>query len=184
MTAVSVMPRAEYDWTVDDLESLPDDGLQYELIDGILIVSPAPVPRHQRAVIGLIILLHAACPADLEVLVSPIDYQPNRRTSVQPDVLVVSRAEVGPKNLTERLLLAVEVLSPSTRRKDLVLKHSVYADAAVASYWTVDPAEPSITCWDLVDGRYVEAGRAIGDEELSLERPFSVNLSPGALAAG
>jgi len=181
MTVVTVMPRQERDWTVDDLESLPVDGLQYELIDGILVVSPAPVPRHQRAVRAIFRLLDAGCPPDWEVFFAPLDYQPNRRTSVQPDVLVVARDEVGEKNLTQTLLLAVEVLSPSTRRKDLVLKHSVYADAGVASYWTVDPAEPSVTCWDLVDGRYVEVGRATGDESLTVDRPFPVTVEPTGL---
>lgn len=184
MTTMTVMPRQERDWTVDDLESLPDDGLQYELIDGILIVSPAPVPRHQRAARAIFRLLDAGCPPDWEVFFAPLDYQPTRRTSVQPDVLVVARSEVGEKNLTQTLLLAVEVLSPSTRRKDLVLKHSVYADAGVQSYWTVDPAEPSVICWDLVDGRYVEAGRVTGADELTPTRPFPVALVPARLAAG
>ncbi len=54
MSVVTVMPR-EGDWTVDDIDLLPDDGLQYELIDGILVVSPAPVPRHQRVVVRLLV---------------------------------------------------------------------------------------------------------------------------------
>lgn len=184
MTAVPVMPRAEYDWTVDDLEQLPDDGLQYELIDGILIVSPAPIPNHQRAARAIFLLLHAACPPDSEVFFAPVDFQPNRRTSVQPDVLVVRRADVGAKNLTLPFLLAVEVLSPSTRRKDLLLKHSVYAEAGVSSYWTVDPIAPSVTCWDLVDDAYVEAGRAAGDEALTVQRPYPVTLVPRDIARG
>ena len=47
MTTMTVMPRDHADWTVDDLDRLPDDGLQYELLDGILLVSPAPIVRHQ-----------------------------------------------------------------------------------------------------------------------------------------
>lgn len=49
MTVMAVMPRATDDWTVDDLEQLPDDGLQYELLDGILLVSPAPIPPANSA---------------------------------------------------------------------------------------------------------------------------------------
>ena len=49
MTAMPVMPHEVRDWTVDDLDLLPDDGLQYELLDGMLLVSPAPTRRHQRA---------------------------------------------------------------------------------------------------------------------------------------
>ena len=47
---MTVMPRGVADWTVDDLDALPGDGLRYELLDGILLVSPAPTRRHQRAV--------------------------------------------------------------------------------------------------------------------------------------
>ncbi len=94
MSVVTVMPR-EGDWTVDDIDLLPDDGLQYELIDGILVVSPAPVPRHQRVVVRLLVQLDLACPPELEVLVSPIDFRPDKTTSVQPDVVVVRRAQSG-----------------------------------------------------------------------------------------
>jgi hypothetical protein len=48
MTAMPVMPHEFRDWTVDDLDLLPDDGLQYELLDGLLLVSPSPTKRHQR----------------------------------------------------------------------------------------------------------------------------------------
>ena len=53
MTAMTVMPRDAVEWTVDDLDQLPDDGLRYELLDGMLLVSPAPTRRHQRAVLEL-----------------------------------------------------------------------------------------------------------------------------------
>src|SRR5215468_8804219 len=106
------------EWTVDDLEPLPDDGLRYELIDGILFVTPAPTYPHQVAVIGLILALGSACPADLQVVASPIDYQPNRRRSVQPDVAVVRLSDAPEKNLVKPPVLVVEVLLPSTRRYD------------------------------------------------------------------
>ena len=116
------MPRDSYDWTVDDLDQVPDDGLQYELLDGMLLVTPAPVPDHQRFARGVFRILDEACPYDrFEVFFAPIDWQPDLRTSLQPDVLVVAKDRIGAKNITEPLALAVEVLSPSTRRKDMVL---------------------------------------------------------------
>src|SRR5256885_10543297 len=102
------------EWTVDDLDALPDEGLQVELFDGVLVVSPAPVPAHQRAVGGLFVLLRGACPPELEVFVAPLDFRPNLKRSFQPDVLVARRDRVGPKNLVRPPVLAVEVLSPST----------------------------------------------------------------------
>lgn len=184
MVAMTVLPR-EGNWTVDDLDLLPDDGLQYELIDGLLVVNAAPLLLHQRVVVNLVFLLKVACPPHLEVYVAPVDFRPHRTTSVQPDVLVVRRDDLVRKdNITAPPLLVVEVLSPSTRRKDLVLKHSVYADAGVASYWTVDPNEPSVTCWELVEGRYVEAGRAQDSETVTVSQPYEVTLCPRDLIRG
>jgi len=176
-----VMPRESRDWTVEDLEQLPDDGLQYELVDGVLLVSPAPVVKHQIAVGEIYALLRAAGPEHLLALFAPVDWQPDGRTSLQPDVLVIRKENLGARNVTGPLTLAVEVLSPSTRRKDLVLKRSKYEDAGVSSYWVVDPDEPSVQALDLVDGRFQVVGEAKGDDRLDLLRPFPVSLVPSAL---
>lgn len=182
MEIMTVMPRESYDWTVDDLDRLPDDGLQYELLDGLLLVTPAPVSDHQRYVRGIFLVLNDACPADrYEVLFAPLDWRPDRRTSLQPDVLVIEPERAGVKNITEPLALAVEVLSPSTRRKDRVLKFSKYQDAGVRSYWIVDPAGPTVTAYDLRDGSYVEAGTATGDAELRVDLPYPVTIVPARL---
>jgi len=177
---MTAMPH-DYDWTVDDLDRLPDDGLQYELLDGLLLVTPAPIFGHQRVAARLFKVLDAACPADHEVLFAPLDWRPDNRTSLQPDLLVIREDQVEYKNITTPLQLAVEVLSPSTRRKDLVLKRSKYEDAGVLSYWVVDPVAPSIVGWDLVDGRYVDAGAATGGETVELHRPFPVQVTPSTL---
>jgi Uma2 family endonuclease len=181
MTSMAVMPRVSDDWTVDDLEHLPDDGLRYELLDGILLVTPAPMPIHQGVLGELYKRLDAACPRHLKVFVAPLDWQPDRRTSLQPDLLVVPRDDIGPKNVTRPLTLAVEVLSPSTRRKDQVLKFSKYADSNVASYWIVDPHEPSVVAYDLVAGSYLEVARAQGGEKFTVANPFPLRFRPGDL---
>jgi Uma2 family endonuclease len=178
--AQPVMSR-EHDWTVDDIDALPDDGLQYELLDGLLLVTPAPIVAHQRALTRLLIQLAESCPPHLEVFPAPLDWRPDLRTSLQPDVLIARSDQLEVKNITAPLVLAVEVLSPSTRRKDLVLKRSKYEEAGVESYWAVDPAAPSIVAWELVDGRYADAGSATGSETLTLHRPFPVTLIPSAL---
>jgi Uma2 family endonuclease len=184
MSAMPVMPHA-HDWTIDDLEHLPDDGLQYELLDGVLLVTPAPVVGHQRFAGGVFRLLDDACPDErFEVFFAPLGWQPDRHTSLQPDVLVIGSDQVGVKAITEPLALAVEVLSPSARRKDMILKRSKYEDAGVASYWLVDPDRPSVTAFDLHhDGRYVEVGTAVGDETLRLDRPYPVSITPAALGS-
>jgi Uma2 family endonuclease len=174
---VTVMPR-DHEWTVADLAHTPDDGLRYELVDGVLLVSPAPSNRHQIVVGELHVLLRAACPADARVMLAPTDYQPTQRRSLQPDLLVVHRADVGDEPISAPLLLAVEVLSPSTRSVDLLLKSGVYAESGVAAYWVVDPAAPSVRAWVLEDGRYVDAGAAEGTDVLALDRPFPVRVVP------
>jgi Uma2 family endonuclease len=177
------MPRAD-EWTVDDLERLPDDGLRYELIDGGLLVSAAPAPPHQRAVRGVFLALHQACPDDCEVFFAPLDYQPDRRNSLEPDVLVVRREDVGPTNVQRPPLLVVEVQSPSTRRRDLLLKRGVYEDFGVPSYWMVDPRVPSVVVCELVRGAYQEVSRIEDDDEVEVRLPYPVRLCAAALARG
>ena len=169
------------EWTVADLAGLPDDGLQYELLDGLLLVSPAPVPLHQRVLGNLYLALRAACPTSMEVFMAPLDWQPDLNTSLQPDLLVVRNEDVGTKNITAALVLAVEIVSPSTRRKDLLLKRSKYEEAGVSSFWTVDPDRPSYTAFELVNGGYRTEAEAVDDEILELTTPFPLQLSPGRL---
>ena len=182
MTVMAEIP-GDFNWTVEDLERLPDDGQRYELLDGVLLVSPAPVRRHQVTCFEVGKLLDAACPPELAVMVAPLDWRPDPRTSFQPDVLVIRNQGMSAKNVTEPLVLAVEVLSPSTRGRDLVEKRAKYESAGVASYWVIDPDVPRLLALELADGRYRVAGEASGDEQVRLERPFPVTVIPSALLA-
>ncbi len=155
MAAMTVLPR-DHEWTVADLELLPDDGLRYALVDGTLLVSAAPSKQHQRVLGNIFVILRAACPPDLEVFLAPTDYQPTDRRSLQPDLLVVARSDPGEKAVTTPLALAVEVLSPSSRSIDLVLKRELYEQAGVQAYWVVDPDDLTMRAWVLAEGRLVE----------------------------
>jgi len=173
---------ADFEWTHEDLDALPETHkVKYELVDGQLLVSSAPSREHQRVSRGLFRLLDAGCPPDLDVLYSPVDFRPTSRRSLEPDLLVFRRADAVGKAITTGLLLAVEVLSPSTRSVDLILKRALYEEAGVPSYWVVDPDEPSITAWELRDGAYVQAGRAVGGQSLELTAPYPVTIAPAAL---
>lgn len=175
MAVMTVLPR-DHVWTVDDLEALPDDGLRYELVDGTLLVSAAPSKLHQRAVGNLHVLLRAACPPELEVFLAPTDYQPTATRSFQPDLLVVSRQDPGDAAVTTPLVLAVEVLSPSSRSIDRVLKRELYEQAGVEQYWLVDPDEPSVTVWTRTGSGFGEPRRAVGDEVLELAAPLCTTV--------
>jgi Uma2 family endonuclease len=164
-----------------DLEAMPDDGHRYELIDGSLIVTPSPSPDHQGSLLELAVLLRLACPPEFKVYVAPFDVELAIDTIVQPDLLVTRRSDVTPRGIAVAPMLAVEILSPSTRRLDLMLKRSRYEAAGCESYWVVDPDEPSITAWELRDDAYVVAGEASGTESVHLELPFPVTIVPARL---
>jgi Uma2 family endonuclease len=173
-------------FTVADLEAMPDDGNRYELIDGMLIVSPAPGWSHQEMGGALFVLLRAACPRELRVLQAPFAVQTAFDSEVQPDVIVARYTDLTPKNLPVAPVLAVEVLSHSTRLHDWNSNKAYYERIGVASYWLLDPAEPgALTAFELDGaGAYREVGRAVGDEEFRVERPFPVTIAPARLLDG
>ncbi len=180
MGSMTTLPRGR-EFTRADLDAMPDDGHRYELIDGTLVVTPAPVARHQVIVLNLAISLKAACPDDMQVFVAPFDVALAVDTVVQPDVLVARRADLTERDLPAAPALAVEVLSAGTRRIDLTLKRSRYESAGCPSYWVVDPDEPSLTAWDLREGTYVAAGRATGQEQYVAAAPYPVSVTPARL---
>lgn len=180
MGTVTALPRGRA-LTRSDLEQLPDDGHRYELIDGTLIVTPAPSPRHQRAARRLCLLLEAGCPAGLEVMFAPLDVALDDHTVLQPDLLVAATSDFTDRDLPTAPLLAIEILSPSTRRVDLSLKPSRFESAGCPSYWVIDPDQPSLTAWELQDGKYVEVAHASGTEQVSLEAPYPVDIVPAEL---
>jgi Uma2 family endonuclease len=180
MGPVTTLPRGQA-FTRADLASMPDDGRRYELIDGALVVTPAPSLRHQTVVVNLLVVLQRVCPPDLQVLVAPFDVALTPHSVLQPDVLVARRTDFTPDDLPVPPLLAVEVLSPSSRRIDLTLKKSRYEAAGCPSYWVIDPDEPGLTAWELRDGSYVEVARAAADDVVSVASPYVVTFSPGQL---
>jgi Uma2 family endonuclease len=182
MTAVRTERGRPY--TYADLAAMPDDGRRYEIVDGVLLVTPAPRLSHQHVVLELAVLLRAHVPPGLQVVVAPYDVRLAEDTVLQPDVLVASLADLTERNLPAAPLLAVEVLSPSTRRVDMTLKRSRFEEAGVAAYWVVDPDAPRLVAWELRDGAYVEVADVSGDEVFAASVPFAVTVTPAALVPG
>jgi Uma2 family endonuclease len=182
MTAMSTslhLPRGP--WTADDLEQLPDDGLRYEVIDGMLLVSACPSVQHQRVARNLGRLLEDAAPDELEVFPLPLGVRSAVDREIQPDLVVVRREDATGRRLSGLPLLVVEVQSPSTRMVDLMLKRQVLQDAGVPSYWLVDPDDPSLTVLELSEGAYVEVARVSAGDAWTAERPFPVTVVPAEL---
>jgi Uma2 family endonuclease len=166
-------------FTVDDLEAMPDDGNRYELIDGMLLVSPAPDLKHQTVVGELYVVLRAACPQGMHALVAPFGVRPSRTTELQPDVLVGRMADFTDKYLPVGPVLAVEVFSPSSVINDLNNKKAAYQRLGVPSYWVIDPVEPALTAFELDDaGIYQLAAKVEGADAFEAQRPFPVRIVP------
>lgn len=170
----------------EDLAAMPDDGRRYELIDGTLIVSAAPSRLHQRAVFRVARLLDDACPQQFEVLIAPFDVVLADDSIVEPDVLVAHRKKLTDKCLQGAPELAVEVLSPSTRHIDLLLKRERFERAGCRSYWLVDPSiepeEARLAAWQLSAAkRYEQVADVTGAQEFQATLPYPVTVVPADL---
>ena len=133
----------------DDLAGMPDDGHRYELINGVLLVSPSPGLAHQRCVGNVFVALHGARQAGYEVLVAPFDVRLSRVTVVVPDVLVARSADLTPARLKTAPVLAVEVGSPSTALIDRAPSDwSTRPPACLRTGWSTPtgPVSPCCTC--------------------------------------
>ncbi len=160
------LPEFRNGWTLADLESLPEDGNRYELVDGCLLVTPGPTQRHQRSANALRRVLEPHLPPGWEAsteftLPFAID------TQRIPDLAVYrwpplepradDRSPVGPADVG----LILEVVSPSTRRTDRFAKPGEYADAGIAVYWRLE-TEPDLVLHTFVlDGSTYRAAAVI-----------------------
>ncbi len=139
-------------WTAAQAIALSDDGNRYEVLDGELIVMPPPSWAHQVAVQQMHLLLHPYVQEQALgwVMLSPSAVVLSERRLVQPDVFVVPRGEgAAPRDwsaITE-LLLAVEVLSPSTARRDRWQKRHMYQAFGTSEYWIIDTNARLVERW-------------------------------------
>jgi Uma2 family endonuclease len=160
--------------TYDDLLAMPDDGLRHEIIAGVLYVSPSPGTPHQFTVGKL----HQALANFLddhpvgEVYLAPFDVVFTKYDVVEPDLLFVRTERLSvitEKNVTGTPDLAIEVLSPSTRRLDLTLKRDLFEREGVGEYWVVDPVAGTVEVHRRVQSRLVPVGMlaSTGDDALT-----------------
>jgi Uma2 family endonuclease len=163
--------------TYEDYLTFPDDGRRHELIDGEHFVTPAPIPRHQLAVTELVLALGNWVEEDGTglVLPSPIDVVFDDTTVVQPDLLWISeerRSIVTETNVQGAPDLVVEVLSPTTRRTDEIIKRKLYGRFGVREYWIVDPELETIKLWRPDGERFVRAAELSLEDDAVLTSPL------------
>lgn len=151
------MPNTARRYTVQEVLAFPADGSRYELVHGELLVTPAPRSRHQHVVGEIYARLRgylADHPGIAMAWLSPADISWARDVLVEPDVFVVPTAEVSETWSTfQTLLLAVEVVSPSSARYDRVVKRRADQEHGVPTYWIVDPDAAMVEIWRPEDER-------------------------------
>jgi len=138
-------------YTVDQVRSFPEDGQRYELLDGFLLVTPAPTNLHQIVTTNLTVALHqAVTPSQKARIVSIGELEIGARTLLNPDILVypASYVPTTPWKRIRGWWLAVEVVSPSTRIYDRDFKREAYTNLGVEEVWLVDPESAIVEVWN------------------------------------
>lgn len=132
---------------------MPEDGRLYEAIGGDLYVTPAPKPRHGRIAVNL---LHALLrlleePGHGLLFTAPTGVEfPDTEEGVQPDILFIAKERldiIGENWISGAPDLVIEILSPSTAKRDRTLKLNLYQRQGVAEYWIVDPETETVEVW-------------------------------------
>jgi Uma2 family endonuclease len=161
-------------FTIEMLDDFPDDGNRYELLEGMLLVTPAPSLTHQIVVTRLAtILSHAVGVREKAHVVAVGALQRGDKTQLQPDILVFPAAFPPAKHwrTVQGWWLAVEVMSPSSRVYDRLVKRDAYLALGVEEYWVVDIRDRSIEVWK----------RGSAGSERAVK---SLSWRPSALGAG
>ncbi len=169
--AVSRHATGRGPFTYEDLLHTPDDGKRYEVLEGVLSVSPAPSVQHQRLVKRLQRLLMRAEEAGAgEWFPAPLDVVLSQHNVVEPDLLFVAQGRLGivtADNVQGAPDLVVEIISAGSRKRDVITKQHMYERHGVPFYWLVDPEEETLRVLELKDGAYGEpialkAGQQLG----------------------
>lgn len=177
MSAPMQMPEGKIILTYDDYVALPTDRNRYEILDGELSVTPAPIPKHQTASLNLGITIGGFVKQrDLgKLFTAPIDLILESTAVLQPDLVFISKERL--QIITQRAIegapdLVIEILSPSTGRNDRGSKAQIYARHQIPFYWIVDPERESIEIYRLYDGSYKLETTLAGNSPMAAP-PFS-----------
>ena len=151
--------KRQGEYTLDDYYAIPEER-RAELIDGVLYDLAAPSIIHQKILLLLSIQFYACTQThkgNCEVFLSPCDVQldMDNKTMVQPDLFLICRKyDLNARAFYGAPDLAVEILSSSTRSKDMLLKLNKYYHAGVREYWIVDPKNREVYTYDFTDDEF------------------------------
>ena len=189
---IMAMPALrEHRWTIEDVERLMDERAgstpRYELVDGELLVTPAPSGRHQRIVGALFVLIHefVSRTALGELRMGPGEVRLTADTRFEPDLFVIP--SIGGRrpranDPVTRLLLAIEVLSPGSARHDRITKRQFFQAIGVPEFWVVDGEAKAIEIWKPGDARALLIDDRLEWQPVSSAPVFDLDV--GAFFAG
>lgn len=167
--------------SADEYLSLGETDERYELIDGVVVMSPSPFLAHQRVVRELWFQIESFCRRNsgVECFVET-DVRFSASAVYRPDIVVYRSlaASTDPARLTTPPTLIVEVLLAGTKARDLVTKRDDYEKYAVDEYWTIDPEDGGVRCWERRGTRLIDrpiAGDLVTSRSLS---GLAVDLRP------
>lgn len=145
--------KKQGEYTIDDYYLIPEER-RFELIDGVLYEMLAPPTVHQDIAFYMHMTIYNHIrekKKPCKIYEAPVDVQLDcdNRTMIQPDVFVVcKRDKVQYSKIYGAPDFALEILSPSTRKKDMTLKLHKYQNAGVREYWIIDPAKKRLIKYD------------------------------------
>jgi Uma2 family endonuclease len=173
-------------WTIEEVDRLaeerPESSPRYELVDGELLVTPAPSTRHQRIILNLAVLLKAYVDTNRlgELRLGPGEARLTPDSRFEPDIFVVPAIDGRMPREADpvtRLSVAIEVLSPSSSRHDRITKRRFFQAHGVPEYWVVDGEAEAFEVWHPGDER-----AALLDDRLTWQpnlgaTPFDLDLA-------
>jgi Uma2 family endonuclease len=164
------------DYTIEDVLNLPPDAPRVELVDGVMLVVPSPTVDHQDIASLVWLWLRTHAPRSLRA-VQGVGMAVGLNETFEPDVLLLQADVDGGKHYFApyEVVLAVEVVSKGTRKRDRLSKPASYAAAGVPFYWRIEQHPVHIYAYALAEGG-TYALVADSAELLELTEPFGVKL--------
>jgi len=180
MSTVATLPAHHDGWTIDDLYDIPEDGLRYELLDGMLLVSPPAAFGHYSAAFELGVLLKAALGDEWRIACNP-GVSMGSRNYREPDLVVVHPRAVAQKLADAEagdVLLVVEAMSPRSVTDDRLVKPAQYARARIPHYWRLEQRGAPVLITHALDGEtYRETGRFT--DQVAIDEPARLRFRLG-----
>lgn len=179
MSGINLSVIEELKFTYADYLSLPDNDKQYEILDGDLVMSPAPTPRHQIVLLNIASILKLFVEQHHlgQIFIAPCDVVLTEYDVVQPDIFFIASAHLNrikPTKITGSPDLVIEILSPQNALRDLNIKRKIYARQGVMEYWLVYPDKNKVQIMRLQQGNLQQTVEFSINEKLT--SPFFPGL--------